>query len=507
MKRQTIVFIVVVMSGLLLGLALSACSPPPKTEPVRTATIPDNTFDPAVWGKAYPLEYDSYMKTRDPKPPLSRYKRGWDTDLIVWDKLSQFPYMALLFNGWGFGVEYNEPRGHYYMLIDQLEIDPSRLKAGGVCLTCKSPYVPKLMQELGPSYFSDPYMDVHARIPEEGQKLGVACINCHDNRDMSLRIHQPPLKKALAVMGLDLSRVGRQEMRSLVCAQCHVTYIIPKDANNKSIDVFFPWQGSTVGNISMENIIRVLRSSPSYGEWKQTVTGYKFGFIRHPEYEFYSRNSTHWNADVSCADCHMPYIRVGANKISNHNVTSPLKDNMRACQQCHTESPEWLKNQVLAIQDRTVSLMLRAGYATAVAAKLIEKVHAAQAEGKAIPADLYERAKDLYYEAFYRVIFSGAENSVGFHNPSEMGRILGDAIAMAGRAEALLRQALSQAGVTVPKEVNLELAQYLNNRGVKPLNFEAKMEFLDPFGIQEMLTPRETLGLNPAAATPSKKGE
>ena len=50
--------------------------------------------------------------------------------------------MALLFNGWGFGVEYNEPRGHYYMLIDQLEIDPSRLKAGGVCLTCKSPYVP-----------------------------------------------------------------------------------------------------------------------------------------------------------------------------------------------------------------------------------------------------------------------------------------------------------------------------------------------------------------------------
>jgi len=296
-------------------------------------------------------------------------------------------------------------------------------------------------------------------------------------------------------------------MRSLVCAQCHVTYIIPKDANNKSIDVFFPWQGSTVGNISAENIIKVLRSSPAYGEWKQAVTGYKFGFIRHPEYEFYSRQSTHWQADVSCADCHMPYIRVGANKISNHNVTSPLKDNMRACQQCHTETPEWLRQQVLTIQDRTVSLMLRAGYATAVAAKLIEQVHAAQAQGKAIPTDLYERAKDLYYEAFYRVIYSGAENSVGFHNPSEMGRILGDAIAMASRCEALLRQALAQAGVAVPAEVNLELAKYVNNRGVKPLHFQPKMEFLDPFGIQDKLTPRESLGLAapPLGARSEKK--
>jgi len=506
MKRQTHFAILVVAALVVAGVLLWACSPPPKTEPVRTATIPDNTFDPAVWGKVYPLEFDAYMKTRDPKPPLSRYKRGWDTDLIVWDKLSQFPYMALLFNGWGFGVEYNEPRGHYYMLIDQLEIDPSRLKAGGVCLTCKSPYVPKLMQDLGPRYFSDPYMDVHAQIPPEGQKLGVACINCHDNRDMALKIHQPPLKKALAVMGVDLTRVSRQEMRSLVCAQCHVTYIIPKDANNKSIDVFFPWQGSTVGNISAENIIKVLRSSPAYGEWKQAVTGYKFGFIRHPEYEFYSRQSTHWQADVSCADCHMPYIRVGANKISNHNVTSPLKDNMRACQQCHTETPEWLRQQVLTIQDRTVSLMLRAGYATAVAAKLIEQVHAAQAQGKAIPTDLYERAKDLYYEAFYRVIYSGAENSVGFHNPSEMGRILGDAIAMASRCEALLRQALAQAGVAVPAEVNLELAKYVNNRGVKPLHFQPKMEFLDPFGIQDKLTPRESLGLAaPPPSAPSEK--
>ena len=99
-----------------------------------------------MWGKAYPLEYDSWLKSKDPNAPgLSKYRKGW-TGGDKFDKLSEYPYMALLFNGWGFGVEYNEIRGHYYMLIDQLEIDPSRLKAGGVCLTCKTPFAPKMMQ-------------------------------------------------------------------------------------------------------------------------------------------------------------------------------------------------------------------------------------------------------------------------------------------------------------------------------------------------------------------------
>jgi nitrite reductase (cytochrome c-552) len=178
---------------------------------------------------------------------------------------------------------------------------------------------------------------------------------------------------------------------------------------------------------------------------------------------------------------------------------------MRACQQCHTETPDWLKKQVLAIQDRTVSLMQRAGYATAVTAKLIEMVHKAQAEGKPIDQDLYDKAKDLYIEAFYRVIFTGAENSVGFHNPTEVSRILGDAIAMAGKSDALLRQALTKAGVTVPADVNLELAKYLDKRGVKPLNFQPKQEFPDPFGIQDKLTPRASMGFPAAAAAAPDK--
>jgi len=488
----------------LIGLAgvwgLYACAPS-KPEPVKTVAIADGDFDPANWGKAYPLEYDSWLKTKDPKPAgMSKYKKGFDTDNIIYDKLSEFPYMSLLFNGWGFGVEYNEPRGHHYMLIDQLEVDPSRLKAGGVCLTCKTPYAPILQEKFGANYFKDPYMDMHAKIPPQFQKLGVACADCHDNKTLNLKLSRWTLNKALAELGKDPKTAGRQELRSLVCAQCHVSYIIPKDAEMKSTAVFFPWQGSKVGDISIENIIKVIKSSPSHGEWKQNVTGFKVGFIRHPEYEFYSRNSVHWKANAACADCHMPYMKVGANKISDHNVTSPLKNDMKACQQCHTETPQWLKDQVIAIQDRTVSLMNRSGYACAVTAKLFETANRAKEQGKKIDEALYAQAKDLYLEAFYRVIFIGAENSVGFHNPTEAGRILGDAVAMAMRAEALLRQALTKAGVDLPANINLEMAKYIHERGVKKLKFRPEMEFKDPFGIQEMLTPVKFSGLPVASA-------
>ena len=494
MKRQRSRFVIwlLVLAGMIL--LVGTCSPP-KPEPVKTGTIADGEIDPAKWGQVYPLEYDSWLKTKDPKPAgKSRYKKGWDTDLVVYDKLSEFPYMALLFNGWGFGIEYNEPRGHHYMLIDQLEIDPSRLKAGGVCLSCKSPYAPKLEKDMGLNYFKDPYLDVHAKIPAAYQKLGVTCVDCHNNQTMGLKLTHPVAIKAFDGIGLPQDKMTRQEMRSAVCGQCHVTYVIPKDKEMKSVGLFFPWQGSKPGDISIENIIKVIRSTPAHEEWKQNVTGLKLGYIRHPEYEFFTRNSTHYQAGAACADCHMPYTRVGANKISDHDVTSPLKNDMKACQQCHTESAQWLKDRVFAIQDRTVSLMNRAGYATAVAAKLFEMAHKAQAAGQKIDQPLYDQAKDLYLEAIYRVIFMGAENSIGFHNPTEAGRICGDAVALAAKSDALLRQALTKAGVEVPANVNLELAKYLNKRGVKPLNFKPELEFKDPFGIQKMLTPDNSMG-------------
>ncbi|EHJ47914.1 Nitrite reductase [Solidesulfovibrio carbinoliphilus subsp. oakridgensis] len=477
----------------MVGLALAAflfvpyaCSPP-KPEPVKTVVIPDGEIDPTVWGKAYPEEYESWKMTEVPQPSgKSKYKRGFTTDNITYDKLAEFPYMALLFNGWGFGVEYNEPRGHAYMLRDQLEVDATRLKAGGVCLSCKTPYAPMLVKEMGVEYYKLPFKDVLDKIPEQFRTLGVACIDCHNNKDMTLNLSRGfTLVPALESMGVDWKKLTRQEMRSVVCAQCHVTYSIPKNADMQSVGLFFPWQNGKWGGITVEDVIKKLRSDDSFKEWKQTVTGFKLAFIRHPEFEFFSNNSVHWKAGASCADCHMPYTKVGVHKISDHRVTSPLKNDLKACIQCHSETPDWLREQVFAIQDRTASLQIRAGNATAVTAKLFEAAHKARDAGKAIDKTLYDTAKDYYEEAFYRSLFIGAENSMGFHNPTEALRILGDSIAFAVKAEGYLRQALTKAGVEVPLKVDLELAKYLEGRGSKNLPGHPEMEFKDPMGLQE----------------------
>jgi nitrite reductase (cytochrome c-552) len=130
-------------------------------------------------------------------------------------------------------------------------------------------------------------------------------------------------------------------------------------------------------------------------------------------------------------------------------------------------------------------MMLRAGYATATAAKLFETVHKAKQAGTAVDENLYAQAKDFYEEAFYRQLFMGAENSVGFHNPPEGLRILGDAIAFAVKSEAYLRQLLAKAGIDVPLKVDLEIMKYVDERGEKKLKFDPTLEFKDPMGIQE----------------------
>jgi len=472
----------------ILGLCLWSCQPE-KAKEFRPVSIAENEVDPEMWGKVYPIHYEMYKQSQEPTPAgKSKYKKGWDVDKVIYDKLSEYPFMALLYNGWGFGIEYNEPRSHYYRIIDQLEVDPSRLKPGGVCLSCKTTYAPELEAKYGLSYYNKPYKEVWGLIPERHRKLGDSCLDCHNTQDASLNIRRGfTLVKALETMGVDSKNLTHQQMRSIICAQCHVTYVVPRDKDMKPTGLFFPWKGSKLGSITIENIIKVLKSDPAYEEWKQTVTGFKLAYIRHPEFEFFSNNSIHWNAGVSCSDCHMPYKKMGGFKVSEHVITSPLKMDMKACLQCHGKSAEWLRQQVINVQDRTMSLLLRAGYQTAVSAKLFEVANKATQAGKSLDQDLYSKAKELYLEALYRLIFIGAENSIGFHNPTEAMRILGDAVAFAYKCEAILRTMLANAQIQVPPAVELELKTYLTNRGEKKLNFIPEQEFKDPFGTQEHL--------------------
>ncbi|BCR07003.1 c-type cytochrome [Desulfuromonas versatilis] len=448
------------------------------------AKIAEGTIDPEVWGAAYPAQYESWKSTAEPTPVgKSRYKRGFDTDGIIYNKIDEYPYLALLLKGWGYGVEFTEPRGHVYMVRDQLEVEPARLKAGGSCLSCKTPYAPALYGKMGSDYFSKPFEEVRSKIPAKDQLLGVACADCHQSGDLSLKISRGfTLGKALQALGKDQAAFSEQDKRSLVCAQCHVTYSIPKDQAMKSTDVVFPWSGGKWGDVSIENIIENIRSNPAYGEWTQSVTGFKLGFVRHPEFELFSRNSPHWQQGLSCADCHMPASESNGETISDHRIMSPLKNDLKACAQCHEEDAETLREKVFAIQDEVASLLIRNGYATARVAKLFELTHGAQAEGIIIDNALYDQAKDAYEEAFYRIMFIQNENSTGFHNPPETLRVLGDAKRYAAQADSFLRQALAAAKVEVPETVDLELEKYLNNRGEKKLQFAPEMEIKAPKG-------------------------
>ena len=98
-------------------------------------------------------------------------------------------------------------------------------------------------------------------------------------------------------------------------------------------------------------------------------------------------------------------------------------------------------------------------------------------------------------KAFLRIVFVSAENSTGFHNPTEAIRIMGDAIAYASQSEKLLRQMLASKGIDPGENIKLELAKYLNNRGKKKLMFKADQEFRDPFGLQEEFTPEGARGM------------
>jgi nitrite reductase (cytochrome c-552) len=157
-------------------------------------------------------------------------------------------------------------------------------------------------------------------------------------------------------------------------------------------------------------------------DWKQGKTGAEVLKAQHPEFETWSQ-SLHARSGVSCADCHMPYIREGAIKVSDHHVRSPLLNISRSCQTCHRYPEEQIKATVEAIQDRHRALMDRAEDALV---QLIGDVEKARKSGldEAVLAGVFE----LQRKAQWRVDFVNAENSMGFHAPQESARVLGESI-------------------------------------------------------------------------------
>jgi nitrite reductase (cytochrome c-552) len=405
--------------------------------------LDDRTEDPAVWGKNFPLQYDAYLRTVDqqrtryggsealPQPPTEADPRS----VVAQSRLAEDPRLKTMWAGYAFAVDFRKKRGHAYMLEDQTYTERvEKFKQPGTCIHCHaSVYVPYTKAGGGDlikgfEHFNQlPYAEARPSFTHP-----IACIDCHDPTTMALRVTRPgflegirAFKAGQGVKDYDVNaQASRQEMRSYVCGQCHVEYYFKGDEKRLT----YPWaKGLKVDQIAD------YYDEVGFRDWTHARTGAPALKAQHPEFEMWNQG-IHARSGVACADCHMPYVRVGALKISDHHVRSPLLNVNNACQTCHKWPEAELLARAEAIQQRTVVLRNRAMDALV---ELVADLEAAQKAGLS-PAVL-EKARGFQRRGQFYVDFVESENSNGFHAPQEATRILGEAIDHLRRGQLALR--------------------------------------------------------------------
>jgi nitrite reductase (cytochrome c-552) len=407
---------------------------------LKLAELSEDTVDPAEWGKNFPRQYDGYRRTAE-----NTNRRHGGSEAL--SRLDEDPRLRRIFAGYPFSVDYRERRGHAFMLEDQDNTERvHRFKQPGACLHCHASILPAYRQ-VGGGDVTQGFQEVCAMPLKEARKLvshPVSCVDCHDPGTTRLRVTRPAFISAMKELArsddpvphfpsVEQWRKGRrdqdydvnalasrQEMRSFACGQCHVEYYFKGEGKL----VTYPWNRG----LKVEQMERYYDDA-HFKDWVHAETGAAILKAQHPEFELWSQG-IHARSGVSCADCHMPYVRQGAVKITDHQIRSPLLNVSRACQTCHRYSEAEIKGRAQAIQDRHMALMDRAEDALV---QMLDAFKEAKARG-ASAAQLAE-AQALQRRAQWRVDFINAENSLGFHASQEGARILGEAIDYARQAQ------------------------------------------------------------------------
>jgi nitrite reductase (cytochrome c-552) len=439
---------------------------------LRLVEVDEDTTDPTFWGMNWPRQLDGYQRTAD----VTRTQYG-GSEALPDEKIERDPWLKRLFAGYAFSIDYRDRRGHAHMLADQEQTKRVTARPEpGNCLHCHTSIIPTYRRLGGGDVFKGfdalaklPYAAAHAEVVKTGSSNPVAgpeprfthvegahpvgCVDCHDPRTMALRATRPGFLigiRALAesaeptpqIPSIEHWRKGdrarpyepnvdgnRQELRSFVCGQCHVEYYCgPKTT------LFYPWkEGLKVEEIEHTYDTTTFPDGHRFYDWQHAETGAEVLKAQHPEFEMWSQG-IHARSGVACADCHMPYKREGAMKVSDHWVRSPLLDVSRACQVCHPYGEGEIAARVAAIQDRTHALLERSA---AAAMDMLDAIGAAKKAGAA-PERLAE-ALALQRKAQWRIDFVAAENSMGFHAPAEAARILAESIDFSRQAERSAR--------------------------------------------------------------------
>lgn len=394
----------------------------------RVVELTDETEDPAVWGKNFPLQYDAYIRTVDqvrtryggseaiPRTPSEADPRS----IVAQSRLEEDPRLKTMWAGYAFATDFREERGHAYMLEDQIFTERQNVaQQPGTCLHCHaSLYVPYMKAGQGDlikgfeTLNQLPYAEARKHVTHP-----ITCIDCHDPETMELRITRPgfiegirALKASQGIPDYDVNvSATRQEMRSYVCGQCHVEYYFKGPEKRLT----YPWLKGIKGDEILEYYEEV-----GFRDWEHAISGASVLKAQHPEFEMWSQG-IHARSGVACADCHMPYTRVGAMKISDHHVRSPVLNLNNACQTCHKWPEEELRERVYTIQGRTYEMR---NIAIDALVDLIEQIEKAKAAGATDPQ--LQQARGFQRKAQFLVDFIEAENSMGFHAPQEAARIL-----------------------------------------------------------------------------------
>jgi nitrite reductase (cytochrome c-552) len=411
----------------------------------RVVELTDATEDPAIWGQNFPLQYDSYRQTVDqqrtryggseamPRTPSAADPRS----VVAQSRLDEDPRLKTLWAGYAFATDFREERGHAYMLDDQTFTERQTVaKQPGACLNCHaSTYVP--FKTLGGGDLLKGFEKANQMPYAEARALvrhAVACLDCHDSTTMQLRVTRPAfiegiraLKASQGVANYDVNAMAsRQEMRAFVCGQCHVEYYF-KGAEKR---LTYPW----AKGLKIDEILDYYKENP-HDDWTHAESGAPVLKAQHPEFEMWNQG-IHAKSGVTCADCHMPYTRVGALKVSDHHVRSPVLNINNACQTCHKWPEAELKDRVETIQARVFGLRNRAMEAVVA---LIGDIKESRARG-ASDSELAQ-PRELQRRAQFMLDFVEAENSTGFHAPEEAERILAESIDYARQGQLSLRGA------------------------------------------------------------------
>lgn len=427
MGKSTKKILLLTMIIFLGSVLIFGCNSQLDTAPRTTATIPEGSLDSAEWGKVYPDHYASQNKQKEQTNGNSKYGGS-----LPESHLEKNPVIIKLYAGYAFSEDYNDERGHIFALEDVTSTTRVTDKTFSSCWNCKSPQVAGLVEKMGDDFWSTPFFDLKDEIT-----LPISCANCHDPETMNLRITSVPLLNALKERGIDPNSFSRQEMRTMVCAQCHVEYHFEEETKR----VTFPWKyGLTVDDAEK------FYDEIGFKDWNHAESQTPMLKAQHPDYELYS-TGIHAANGVACADCHMPYVKEGTSKISSHHIQSPLNTIAESCQTCHRQSEEYLKDQVIGIQDQVFATKQTLERALSDA---IDAIVAADKNPNA-KADAMEKARDLHRKAQWRWDYISSENSMGFHSPTETLRVLGQGIDLARQAQLQAHMAI---GVTATGEAN-----------------------------------------------------